>query len=214
MNQRTGLADLGVALAEAAAVPVPVVVMIFEFDVVSAISSAICGRRGLGLHLGLFQQPPNGRSQPLIPGIKMVSVSAASVDLGDLGDGIGVSLTTRPQVPLSSLFPDVQVDLGVEVHEEDEGNDANGDEPEPVEPDRVDRVGPELRHVQGRPPGGHVVVHAHPVAVVLHHGVGAVGGVADADGPGGGGGHDGPPVDGDLEELGHVEEDGDYGDGA
>ena len=45
-------------------------------------------------------------------------------------------------------LPDVDVDLKVEEHEEHEGEDAEGDEAEPVVRDRVGRVLAELGHVE------------------------------------------------------------------
>ena len=46
------------------------------------------------------------------------------------------------------LLPYVDVDLKIEEHEEHEGEDAEGDEAEPVVRDRVGRVLAELGHVE------------------------------------------------------------------
>ena len=87
------------------------------------------------------------------------------------------------KLPHSSLppFKDVVVDLGVEKDEEREGDDAEDEEAAPVVVGGVDRVGPELGHLQL----GLVVDQLG--AVVVHAAVG----------------------DGGLEELDDVEEEGD-----
>ncbi len=46
------------------------------------------------------------------------------------------------------IYLDVWVDLGIEENEKSEGNDSDGDEPEPVEVDRVVGVGPQLGRLQ------------------------------------------------------------------
>ena len=48
----------------------------------------------------------------------------------------------------SYFLPYVDIYLEVEEHEEHEGEDADGDEAEPVEGDRVGRVLSELGHVE------------------------------------------------------------------
>ena len=121
-----------------------------------------------------------------------------------------------PPTPL----PDVRVDLCVEEDEEDEGDDAEDDEPGPVEVDRVVRVHPELRDVEDHLVLGHLWVQE------LVGGLGAVGLVVQRVGQVAGvvveSRHgrvyavvvlsDGHVDVGDLEELGHVEEDADDGD--
>ena len=58
-------------------------------------------------------------------------------------------------------YLDIGVDLSVEENEKSERNDSDGDEPEPVEVDRVVRVGPELRRLQHRNQLG--VIPSNPV---------------------------------------------------
>ena len=48
------------------------------------------------------------------------------------------------------FYLDIRVDLGVEENQEAERDDPDGHEPEPVEVDRVVRVGPEIRRLQHR----------------------------------------------------------------
>ena len=59
------------------------------------------------------------------------------------------------------ISPDVQVDLGVEVHQEDGGHEAEDDGVAPVDVRRVDLVDPKRRHRQLHP--GHV----HPLDLLI-----------------------------------------------
>ena len=87
----------------------------------------------------------------------------------------------RPSLPRhlpSPPLPDVRVDLRVKEDEKNEGDDAENDEPGPVEVDRVVGVHPELRDVQDHPVLGHVWVKQQrldtsrwPVDFGVRHGI-------------------------------------------